>query len=61
MKMLSKAGTIRHLTKMSFGEKDGVLKTFGQGNDLTINLKDLRAAIASGEVKMSEFMSMNKS
>jgi len=35
----------------SFGEKDGVLKTFGQGTGLTLDLKELRAAIASGEVK----------
>jgi hypothetical protein len=35
----------------SFGEKDGVLKTFGQGNGLAFDPKDLTAAIASGEVK----------
>ncbi len=35
----------------SFGHKDGVLKTFGQGDGLTLDLEGLRAAIASGEVR----------
>lgn len=43
-------GAKAHSPYISFGEKDGVLKTFGQGNGLTLDLKALRQAISSGEV-----------
>lgn len=44
-------GAKSHSPYISFGEKDGVLKTFGQGNGLTLDLKSLRRAIGSGEIK----------
>ncbi|MBX9942165.1 MAG: hypothetical protein K2Y32_23065 [Candidatus Obscuribacterales bacterium] len=44
-------GAKAHSPYTSFGHKDGVLKTFGKGDGLTLDLDGLRAAIASGEVR----------
>lgn len=43
-------GAKAHSPYTSFGEKDGVLKTFGQGNGLNLDLNGLRQACATGEV-----------
>lgn len=43
-------GAKAHSPYTSFGEKGGVMKTFGQGNGLALRIEGLRKAIASGEV-----------
>lgn len=39
-----------HSPYTRFGEKDGVMETFGQGNGLALRIEGLRKAIASGDV-----------